>query len=429
MRHISHLLKNNSVVKLTNGTTSLSTRRRRGFTLVELVICIVVIGILASLVIVAYNTVQSRARDKVVLSDADILNDLETNYGIKNNKAGLAWYSGNGVNPSLNFTPSKGTVIDVVVNSTDYCIRAYNPDSSTYKNLATAAIKESSPGACTVIVASNPASGLPSCASGFVSVPGSATYGTSNFCISKYPMKQASSTVPISQAAGSPWVNVTQNDAIALAPNVAGCSGCHLITDAEWLTVAQNVMSVGSNWSGGTVGSGAMYVGHTDGAPGNTLASDTDDTNGYYGVTNTGGSQRRTLTLTTGAVIWDFVGNVNTWTSDIMPAGMTPGRTNGYTNWTDYNDSTVNYNGLSSIDLPSTASPSAANWTHSNQGIGMLRGAYTSSTSWAYMRGCYYAADIDPTAPPHCGIFTLYFGNTPTTKSIGEGFRVTQTPQ
>lgn len=42
---------------------------RRGFTIVELLIVIVVIGVLAAIVIVAYNGVQSRARDAKRVSD------------------------------------------------------------------------------------------------------------------------------------------------------------------------------------------------------------------------------------------------------------------------------------------------------------------------------------------------------------------------
>lgn len=120
----------------------------------------------------------------------------------------------------------------------------------------------------------------------------------------KYEAKQVGATnVPISQAAGTPWVNISQTDAIANSPNVAGCTGCHLITEAEWLTIAQNVLSVASNWSGGVVGSGYIYSGHNDGAPNAALAADTNDANGYYGETNIVGNQRRTLTLTNGAVI------------------------------------------------------------------------------------------------------------------------------
>lgn len=134
---------------------------RRGFTIVELLIIIVVIGILATLVVVAYTGISNEAIDKTVLSDVDGVESAETQYALSNmNVAGLAWYSGvtSGTNgsadPTLNFVPSKGNIIDVVVNSTDYCIRIYNVASKSYKKLASAAIKESSPGACSTLTAS-----------------------------------------------------------------------------------------------------------------------------------------------------------------------------------------------------------------------------------------------------------------------------------
>ena len=43
--------------------------RQKGFTIVELLIVIVVIGILAAITIVVYNGIQNRANDAVVQSD------------------------------------------------------------------------------------------------------------------------------------------------------------------------------------------------------------------------------------------------------------------------------------------------------------------------------------------------------------------------
>src|SRR5665647_641902 len=59
---------------------------RRGFTIVELLIVIVVIGILAAITIVAYNGIQTRARDVKRTDDAaKIMGALEA-YKVINGK-------------------------------------------------------------------------------------------------------------------------------------------------------------------------------------------------------------------------------------------------------------------------------------------------------------------------------------------------------
>lgn len=65
--------------------SSLQFQRRRGFTIVELLIVIVVIGILAAITVVAYNGIQLRARDTDRLSDiSQIRKKLEAYKAINN---------------------------------------------------------------------------------------------------------------------------------------------------------------------------------------------------------------------------------------------------------------------------------------------------------------------------------------------------------
>jgi len=127
---------------------------RRGFTIVELLIVIVVIGILATVGVLAYGGITSRATDNAVLSDLETLASLQTDYALKNDVGGKSWYSETGVDPELEFAPSSGNVIDIVTNQTDYCIRVYNPASSKYKTLYSAAEKGSSANSCGALVAS-----------------------------------------------------------------------------------------------------------------------------------------------------------------------------------------------------------------------------------------------------------------------------------
>lgn len=228
------------------------------------------------------------------------------------------------------------------------------------------------------------------CAPGFIIVPGSVTYGTKDFCVMKYEAKNPSSDTitPVSQAANNPWVNIDQYSARNVSKNVAGCKGCHLITEAEWLTIMQNVLSVPTNWSGGVVGTGYIYSGHNDGEPSNSLVADADDNNGYAGETNSGGDQRRTLTLTDGEVIWDFAGNVYEWTSGTT-TGNQPGISGGgyaCREWT----AITTHGSISPDPFPSFTGISGSDTWDSTKGIGEICSSTEDNNFHGFVRGGYY---------------------------------------
>ncbi|MDD3035401.1 MAG: prepilin-type N-terminal cleavage/methylation domain-containing protein [Candidatus Saccharimonadaceae bacterium] len=124
------------------------------FTLLELLIVIVVIGILAAIVIVSYNGIQARARDAAVQSDVTNMDKAQKIYQVTTGSTGKAYYSGDGsegtYDNDLKFRPTSGNVIDVVVSSTDYCIRGYNVKGNI-NSLANAYTRGSSSTACTDI--------------------------------------------------------------------------------------------------------------------------------------------------------------------------------------------------------------------------------------------------------------------------------------
>ncbi|HEU4831023.1 MAG TPA: prepilin-type N-terminal cleavage/methylation domain-containing protein, partial [Candidatus Saccharimonadales bacterium] len=379
-----------------------------GFTIVELLIVIVVIGILAAITIVAYTGIQKQAAASVLKSD---LKNAQTQLGIAKVESG----SFPADDSALTF--SQSTTPEYTSDGSTYCLTVSSSTAQTafYLDSATSVMIE---GACPahdgyVGGGGDIAFDQPSDCSiitGFIPVPGNSLFGTEGgFCVMKYEAKNVGG-VATSQAAGVPWVSISQPDAITTSHAV--CAGCHLISEAEWLTIAHNVLSVPSNWSTGTVGSGYIYSGHNDNSSG-ALAASSNDNDGYYGTGNSNGSQRRTLTLTNGEVVWDLAGNVWGWTSDLAYSGQ-PGAS-GYA-WREWN--TIAETGsLLPNPNPSYGTPAASGWD-SSQGIGQLNSSSSDSGPRTFHRGGAWGW-IN-----YAGVFALNLGNVPGGAYSSIGFRV-----
>lgn len=260
----------------------------------------------------------------------------------------------------------------------------------------------------------NPLSAI-QCRDGHILVPGNSQFGTSNFCVGKYEAKNVGG-VATSRASGMPWVDISQTEAMTAASD--SCGTCRLISESEWLTIAHNTANIPTNWSGGSVGSGYMYNGHNDNSPSWALEASNDDTNGYFGTGNiNGASQRRTLTLNNGEVIWDFAGNAWEWTTGRVSGGK-PG--NGGIAWRDWN--TIQGTGnLSPSPFPVFSTSGASSWTRSN-GIG---GAYSDAADGSvrgFIRGGRWNAG------DNAGVFSLALNNSPEATNASFGFRVTSDP-
>lgn len=243
------------------------------------------------------------------------------------------------------------------------------------------------------------------CPVGYIVVPGSKTYGTSSFCVMKYEAKADSNNKPVSKADGTSWVYIPQIDSGgkvgAINKSKSACTGCHLISEAEWMTIAQNLLGVSSNWSSGVVGTGYIYSGNNDVDPQAALAADVNDNNGYIGTNNvpgdmvknihglTGDSQKRTLTLTNGEVIWDFSGNVSEW-SDAQITGSQPGVAGGGFDWRNYADLTSKPTLSVNIYLENIGITGSGAWTAEENNIGKIGSNIEDPTLRGYSRGGDY---------------------------------------
>jgi prepilin-type N-terminal cleavage/methylation domain-containing protein len=390
---------------------------RRGFTIVELLIVIVVIAILAAITIVAYTGISQRAIAASLQSDLDNASKQLKLFQVDNsaypttNDCSASPAAGSICLKSASGTTYTAFQIGNTSNPQTFCLTAMN-NGINYRT--------TNDGTPTAGTCSGVMSGGTSCPAGFIVVPGSSTYGTYDFCVMKYAASQSSATVPISQSGSTPWVSISQTNAISYSANVAGCTGCHLITEPEFMTIAQNVLSVPSNWSSGTVGTGFIYSGHNDNAPANALAADSNDANGYAGTGNSSPSnQRRTLTLTNGEVIWDLAGNVWEWTSGTSTTGQ-PGITGeaGYA-WKEWTSVTTNGTNPTNPSPVGTNLTGASTW-NSGKGVGQLYSYAGESAVRGFFRGgSWYRGG-------YAGVLALILSYAPGDTSAYVGFRVSR---
>ncbi len=252
--------------------------------------------------------------------------------------------------------------------------------------------------------------------SGWIRVPGNSTFGTSDFWVMKYDADciQASNNTPLtapdtgyhtyannlqpcvgpsyyiaSAPGGYPIANISHTNALTYCTSI----GAHLLTNDEYMTIATNAINQNSNWSSGTVGTGYIYSGHNDNVPGYALTADSNDSNGYAGEANTGGNQRRTLTLSNGSVVWDMAGNV--WEhvqrsvnniGDLSTTMTVPTCTGGTATWQWCEF--PNISAWTSDVVQSKVAPPNLSW-NSSQGVGRV---YTYGTggnqgTTAFIRG------------------------------------------
>ena len=382
-----------------------TSNKKGGFSLVELVIVIVIIGILATVATISYSSVRKRVDGESLKSDLISASSKLAKFKADNGKYPATIDCAQA---------DSDTNLCIKTSTTDVVLR-YNVNTATSPDSYGLTGVKNNDNDISFRTATGSEPIL--CPVGYIVVPGSKTYGTGSFCVMKYEAKQiGTSGMPISTPSDPLWVNIPQTDAISVSTKV--CAGCHLISEAEWMTLSQNVLNVASNWSGGAVGNGYIYSGNNDGAPASSLAASSDDTAGYFGTDNVSPSnQRRTLTLTNGEVVWDLAGNVYDWTSGQAGSNQQPGVTGAGLAVREFTAIT-NPGTLAVNPLPSGLGIAGAETWTATKGIGRLySNADETSTRGIPRGGCW--DDIN-----NAGILYIHFNDPPWRTDPRYGFRV-----
>ena len=186
------------------------------------------------------------------------------------------------------------------------------------------------------------------------------------------------------------------------------------------MTIGKNIILQAANWSNSAVGNGMLIRGHTDSSPDFACPASSDDSLNV--VENDCGNlpsesdvfiERRTFTLSNGAVIWDFSGNVWEWTSYLQanqkatPAGE---------GWQQF----INLTGTDSLAVTDLVPQVVLDnsWTSLDQAIGRYFPG-DEGTGGAMRRGAPYNHNA------FAGVFSANLGGNQTVKGIRVGFRCT----
>ena len=392
-------------------------RTIKSFTLIELLVVIVIIGILAGVIIVSTTSSINSAKNAKMIAELSNLSKSFEGYShyyvgslciedTVNNPNFLSYYG-------LTTVPKHdGYVAGQTALTTNNCY-LYFSDGKEYS------IRTPSVGNKGYLIQESRTQKTQdlqtSCDAGWI------PFG--NRCIMKYEAKcteypdggsciEGTSTLR-SQSAGTPWVNITQDQAQAECQKI----GAHLITNAEWMSLARDIEQVKENWSNGSVGSGLINRGFTNGS--NTAPAANTGTSYLYntGVNTLGSSgsyeYKRTHKLSNGQEIWDFSGNVHEWVDEAIPSqkNMEPPQTtfvfNEIINVTNWGNTSLSY---------SEVGPKNNILTRTN-GVGSILYNSDDNTIRIFRRGGAWNYGT------YAGVFALDLNSSPSTSSGSIGFR------
>jgi len=290
------------------------------------------------------------------------------------------------------------------------------------------------------------------CPDGFIKV--------NSFCVMKYDAKCTNTTTKcvtsegvyknntqgcecagmyhiVSTADGAPITFLPEDDGtVDSAKSYCQNAGWHLMTNDEWMAIANDVASVPANWCSkngtncgnlpGTPGK-ILANGHNDASPNKALPEGNDNEPCYQtasdgsNICGAKGSQKRTLTLSNGEIIWDFAGNVWQWVDTTVarkdePRTIVPGFGNLGWTWGEFQ----------TVPESTLYSPPDQTWNSQN-GVGRIYHFNSTrdsdTTLYTFIRGGNWRHGNDS------GAFTIHMQPVPGKTDIDDiGFRCITSP-
>ncbi len=269
--------------------------------------------------------------DCVLVGDYSTLIPIPQNLNVTSaqpSEVNLTWGTVTGAASYVVYFKRAGdaTASIIAVNGTSYLHQSLNPGNVSYSVAAVVGSVIGAPSGEMTVMVQAPTEVSNSL---FVKVNANSELGTADFWVAKYEMKKETVNVngiasdrAVSRAAGLPWD--TSRAQAHTACQMLG-EGYKLISNAQWQAIAREIEGNNlNNWSK-TLISEKDYInyGHSDNNPPQTLEAGVDQNpcigtlnNHCTDNTKSDFSQKRTHTLKSGGIIWDFAGNADEWVSE-----------------------------------------------------------------------------------------------------------------
>lgn len=392
-----------------------------------MLIVIVVIGILATIVIVSYNGISKKAQISVISSD---LHNGATQLNVFKTSTSTTDTFPNDIT-ATNARASSGTTYQYNYSASDntYCLSASRGTLSYYVTSASSvpvlgdctsyipAGYETAPlasGASTNFNGYNPVQPIscPTTGGSWVKVPGNTLYGTTyGFCVQKYSASNVSG-VATSQPSGPRWTAQTQLVAKSSAEAVA--TGSHLLSEAEWMTMATNASAQPQNWSGGSVGNGTLSIGSATATYGGATITLSNGQVVNFDTGNTANYASYEWTCYTGSAA-----NNCALAAQSEPIPGNAYYTDQFATFTSFGSLATNASGYYYGD-PRYGNSSLVPYVTSarNNGLGYLYSTYAAGSSnlFTFVRGAFTGANSS-------GLYTLYIYTNQSYQHAQYGFR------